>query len=150
MIQRLRVPALAGALAMLATPAAAAEADGAAIYKRCAACHLPDRAGIPGAFPPLKADTKSLAGTDEGRRYLVLVVSKGLFGPITVEGKPYRGMMPAQTGLSDADIAAVLNHISEDGNDKPFTAGEVAQIKAAATALRPADVGALGQKLKRK
>ncbi len=33
-----------------AGPATAAD-DGATIYKRCAACHLANGAGVPGAFP---------------------------------------------------------------------------------------------------
>lgn len=135
---------------LVALFAATADVDGAAVYKRCAACHLPDRSGVPGAFPPLKADVKSLAAQSEGRRYLVLVVTKGVFGPIVVDGKTYRGMMPAQAGLSDAEIAAVLNYVTEGGNGKAFTAAEVAAIKTADAALRPADVGALNQKLRGK
>ena len=44
------------------------------IEQRCAACHLSNGAGVPGAFPPLKTDVRKLAGTVAGRRYLALVV----------------------------------------------------------------------------
>jgi mono/diheme cytochrome c family protein len=133
--------------ALLAAPASAQTSDGATVYKRCAACHLATGAGIPGAFPPLRTDIRALAAKSDGRRYLVLVVTKGISGPITVEGKPYRGVMPAQAGLGDAQVAAVLNHVlatsAKGGTAKPFTAAEVAQVKAGATGLTPAAIGKL-------
>ncbi len=133
--------------ALAATPAIAA-ADGAAIYKRCAACHLPTGAGVPGAFPPLGPDFATLAKAPAGRRYVILGVIKGISGPIIVGGKPYRGVMPAQAGLDDEAVAAVLNHVSvtfaKTGKGAaPFTAGEVAKVRAGAGALNAAGVGAL-------
>ncbi len=126
----------------LAGSAAAAD-DGATIYKRCAACHLANGAGVPGAFPPLKSDVRALAGTAAGRRYLALVVIRGVSGPITVEGKAYRGMMPAQAGLNDAQVAAVLNHVVRGGTAKPFTPREIAGYRAGSAALNSAAVGRL-------
>lgn len=141
-------------LAVFAAPAAAQTADGAAIYKRCAACHLATGAGVPGAFPPLRADIRALAAKPDGRRYLILVVTKGVSGPITVEGKPYRGVMPAQAGLGDVQIAAVLNHVlatsAKGGTAKPFTAAEVAQVKAGAAGMTPAAIGKLNAALSAK
>jgi mono/diheme cytochrome c family protein len=136
--------AIAVALASVAagSPAVAAE-DGAAIYKRCAACHLGDGAGVPGAFPPLKANAKSLAATTNGRRYLALTVIRGLSGPITVEGKSFRGIMPAQAGLNDAQVAAVLNHVLRGASAKAFTPGEVAGYRAGGAALAPSAVARL-------
>lgn len=127
---------------MSASPAIAAD-DGAAIYKRCAACHLANGAGVPGAFPPLKTDVRTLAGTAAGRRYLALVVIRGVSGPITVEGKSYRGMMPAQAGLNDAQVAAVLNHVVRGGSAKAFTAKEIAGYRAGSVGLNAAAVGRL-------
>lgn len=132
--------ALAGLTA--AGPATAAD-DGATIYKRCAACHLANGAGVPGAFPPLKSDVRALAGTAAGRRYLALVVIRGVSGPITVEGKAYRGMMPAQAGLNDAQVAAVLNHVVRGGSAKAFTAREIAGYRAGSVSLNSAAVGRL-------
>lgn len=127
-----------------APPAASqATADGAAIYKRCAACHLANGAGVPGAFPPLREDVRKLAGNQAGRRYLALVVIKGVSGPIVVEGKTYRGMMPAQSGLNDMQVSAVLNHVIKGGTAKPFTPAEVAQHRASGTGLNSAAVGKL-------
>jgi len=140
------------ALAILAllTPATALAAgpDGAAIFTRCAACHTKTGAGVPGAYPPLGADFRALATKPDGRRYLALAVLKGLSGPLTVEGKTYRNVMPAQGGLDEAAVAAVLNHvgtaIARTGPAfKPFTPAEVAGYKAGAGSMTGADVARL-------
>lgn len=140
----------AGAFAamFLAAPVAAQAPDGASIFTRCAACHLPTGAGVPGAFPPLQSDFLSLAKTPSGRRYLALVVHKGVSGPLVIDGKTYRGIMPAQSTLNDAEIAAVLNHvgsvIAKGGSGfQPFVEADVAKARQSATALTSADVGAL-------
>lgn len=136
-------------LALLTTAGMAQAAqDGATIYNRCAACHTRIGAGVPGAYPPLGADFRMLAAKAGGRRYLALAVIKGLNGPISVEGKAYRGMMPAQGGLDDAAVAAVLNHvggsIARTGPAfKPFTDQEVARYRGDAKALSAADVAKL-------
>lgn len=129
-------------------PASAAppQPDGATIYKRCAACHLATGAGIPGAFPPLGADVRDLSQTAAGRRYLALVVIKGVSGPLTVEGKPYRGTMPAHADLNDAAVASVLNHVVTKvakGSGRAFTATEIAKTRKADAGLNAAAVGKL-------
>ncbi|SEH13897.1 Cytochrome C oxidase, cbb3-type, subunit III [Sphingopyxis sp. YR583] len=130
-------------LAALGAQAPATAQDGATIYKRCAACHLADGAGVPGAFPPLKADVRALAATAAGRRYLALVVIRGVSGPITVAGKVYRGTMPAQAGLNDTQVAAVLNHVVRGSNAKAFTAKEIAGYRVGGASLSPAAVAKL-------
>lgn len=136
------------AIVTLATmPVAALAADGPTLYKRCAACHLASGAGVPGAFPPLGADFVTLAGKPAGRRYLVLAVTRGISGPIMVAGKPYRGIMPAQS-MDDADTATVLNHVGAviakaGGRFKAFTAAEVKTARASGASLSPTQVGAL-------
>lgn len=130
--------------AALALSPAAAE-DGGAAWKRCTACHLADGKGIPGAFPRLAGRLHDAALSDAGRAYLILTVTAGVMGPIEVDGKTIRGIMPAQAGLTDADVAAVLNHASAlpgpDGKApapvKPFTAEEVASVKAAHPGATP-------------
>jgi len=134
--------------ALASAPVVAQAADGASVYTRCAVCHLPSGAGVPGAFPPLQSDFLSLAKKPEGRRYLALVVIKGLSGPLVIAGKTYRGVMPAQSALNDADIAAVLNHvgttIAKGGTGfRAFAEAEVALARQSATALAAADVAAL-------
>ena len=135
-------------LILVAVPAVAQVADGGALYKRCAACHLPSGAGVPGAFPPLQSDFLSLAKKPEGRRYLALVVVKGLSGPLVIDGKTYRGVMPAQSALNDAEIAAVLNHVGTtiakgDSGFRAFDEAEVTKARKSGEALSAADVAAL-------
>lgn len=140
----IRALVLSSAVLAVAAPALAAP-DGAAIYKRCAACHLPTGAGVPGAYPPLGADFAKLASSAPGRRYLILAVLKGVSGPITVAGKPFSGVMPAQS-LDDESAAAVLNHVASKvakASAKPFTVAEVSGIRAASAGLTASAVGKL-------
>lgn len=146
-----RIAAFAISLCTLASAAAAQTppADhGAKIYQRCAACHLPNGQGVPGAFPALAGRVSHAAARDDGRDYLVMAVVAGLMGAIEVDGKTIRGVMPAQAGLTDADIAAVLNHVivmpgAGAVKAKPFTADEVAAIKARHQQATPNSVHAL-------
>ncbi len=120
-------------------------------YRRCAACHLPDGRGVPGAYPPLDAHLAPLFADAKGRAYLVLVLAHGLMGPLKIEGIDYRNVMPAQeNALGAAGIAAALNHVAValvagelPKGWRPFTTTEVAQILAAHSGIRPADVHAL-------
>ena len=136
-----RVAIIAG---LLAATTAAAD-DGAAAWKRCAACHLADGKGVPGAFPRLAGRLPDAAQSEAGRAYLILTVTAGVMGPIDVDGKTIRGIMPAQAGLTDSDVAAVLNHASAlpgpDGKSlapiRPCTAEEVAAVKAAHPGASP-------------
>lgn len=139
---------VATSLAAAVTAAPPAAPNGATLYARCAACHTATGKGVPGAYPPLAGDFRTMAAKPAGRRYLVLTVTRGLNGPITVEGKPYRGVMPAQTGLDDAAVAAVLNHvgssIAKTGPAfKGFSPAEVATARASGAKLTGADVARL-------
>lgn len=135
------------ALALL-LPAPLLAADGSMLYKRCQACHLATGAGVPNAFPPLGTDFLNLSKKPDGRRYLALAVIKGVSGPITVGGKPFKGVMPAQSGMNDADIAAVLNHVgvtvAKGGKSFTlFTDAEVKAVRGSSAALNAAAVGKL-------
>jgi mono/diheme cytochrome c family protein len=144
------VPGALGAasLAAAVTAAPPVASNGATLYARCAACHTATGKGVPGAYPPLAADFRAMAAKPAGRRYLVLTVTRGLNGPITVEGKPYRGTMPAQSGLDDAAVAAVLNHVGTNITKsgpafRAFTAAEVGAARASGAKLSGADVARL-------
>jgi len=104
------VKVLAAAAAIMAICSAVQADDGQEAYQRCVVCHLPDGAGIPGVFPVLKDRLAPIMETVEGREYATMVLAEGLIGKITIDGQTYMGAMPAQ-GLSDAQIAAVLNYI---------------------------------------
>jgi mono/diheme cytochrome c family protein len=138
----MRPLAAAAAFIFAAFGFAAAESapldHGAKVYQRCAACHLPNGRGVPGAFPALAGRLDAAAANAAGRDYIVMTVANGVMGEIDIDGKKIRGFMPAQAGLSDADIAAVLNYamtLSPQGAtpakvaSKPFDAEEVAAIR---------------------
>ncbi|MEX6723884.1 c-type cytochrome [Parapedomonas caeni] len=145
-VLRMLAPLASVALLTAAGAAYAQSApDGAALYKRCAACHLASGAGVPGSFPPLDGHVAALAEAPGGRDYLVMVISAGLTGEMKVGASTYRGFMPAQVGLKDDAAAALLNHvltgiIKPASKAKPFTAEEVAAIRATHKGKRAADV----------
>lgn len=137
---------IAISLVMRAPAAAASPVDGAAAYKRCAACHLATGAGVPGAFPPLAGNVRTLAQSAEGRKYMTLVVLKGVSGPLTVEGKTYRGVMPTHGDFDDATIAALLNHVVTKiakGKAAPFSAADIGAVRKSAGSLNAAGVSKL-------
>lgn len=112
---------------------------GKAAYQRCAACHLPDGAGIPGAFPALREDILQLAVTEKGRDYLTYVVRKGVAGSLETGGTTYYSVMPAVAAdLEDEQVAELLNYLvtqvapgegnaeTEAPNFVPFVSEEIA------------------------
>ncbi len=124
-------------MSVFSLQAVAFDEMGEKAYKRCAPCHLPTGKGVPSAFPPINDRLTGMMGTEEGRHYLVMVVSKGLMGPIDVDGTIFRGVMPALgAGLKPEEVAAVLNYIAEDLSNTPqdyqsFTVEEVVAIQEA-------------------
>ena len=126
--------------------------SGADVFaNHCAVCHGPQAAGIPGSFPPLHEQVVAFAKAAPGRDYLIMVVTTGLMGGLKVGGVGYNGVMPAQSGLSEAEVAAVLNFLAGDlgKNDlgtAALSAAEVSDVRArhpekspqATRALRPA------------
>ena len=75
-------------------------------------------------------------------------MTRGLSGPITVDGKAYRGVMPAQAGMTDADVAAVLNHVgTRIARSGPafsaFTTAEVAAARKSGATLSAGQVAQL-------
>jgi cytochrome c553 len=123
-------------------------------YATCAACHLPDGVGIPGAFPPIRNRAAKIAGLDGGREYLATVVTYGLMGTIQVDGAQYFGVMAGNSGaMSAEEIAAAINYIIFELNDgdasgiEPLTAEEVEKVQAGITAKSPAGGGELRTEL---
>jgi len=108
------VPADAGdhrsVLATMAGPA-----DGATVYAgNCVACHQATGLGLAGAFPPLAGSGWVLGEPD----LLAQILLHGIQGEIEVMGNVYNGVMPAFPQLSDAELAAVQNHVrNEWGNE---------------------------------
>jgi mono/diheme cytochrome c family protein len=127
-------------VASLGAAANAARADppvnGATVFaNHCAVCHGPDAAGIPGSFPSLHEQIVAFAKLPAGRDYLGMVVTTGLAGELVVGGITYHGVMPAQSTLSEAEVAAALTYLASGlgklkGASPPFTAREVGEIRA--------------------
>jgi mono/diheme cytochrome c family protein len=126
------ITAALGSSAAFAEPAP----PGATVFaNHCAVCHGADAAGIPGSFPALHEQIVDFAKTPAGREYLVMVVTTGLVGELQVGGGTYRGVMPPQSTLSEAEVAAVLNYLASGmGKVKtataPFSAKSVIEIRA--------------------
>jgi len=110
--------------------------SGPTLYQQCQGCHQPTGAGIPGVFPPLAGHVPEILAAQGGRAWLIQVLLWGMSGEITVKGVKYNGVMPGYRQLGDAEIAALLNHISTQwGNklpagQKPFSATEVQAQRA--------------------
>jgi mono/diheme cytochrome c family protein len=125
----------AGAAVAAATASAEEPASGASVFAgRCAVCHGPDAAGIPGSFPSLHEQIVAFGKTQPGRDYLVMVVTTGLMGELKVAGVTYRGVMPAQSGLREAEVAAVLSYLASDrgkvSGPPALTAADVTDARA--------------------
>ncbi len=93
----------------------------------CTSCHLPSGKGMSGVFPPL-ANSDYLIGK---RKESIRSIKFGLRGEITVNGVKYNGYMAA-LGLSDEEVADVMNYITNswgNKNDKIITVEEVSEIK---------------------
>ncbi|WP_374075280.1 copper-containing nitrite reductase [Bdellovibrio bacteriovorus] len=103
-------------------------ARGKRIYESsCFACHQTNGQGLPGAFPPLaKSDF-----LNNNKNKAISAVVHGLDGKITVNGKEFNSIMPAQI-LSDEEIANVLNYVYNAwGNSKKkVTPEEVKEVRA--------------------
>lgn len=133
-----------------------AEAYNTGAYATCAACHLADGAGIPGAFPPINNRVAIIAGLQGGREFLMTAVTFGLMGTIEAGGSQFTGIMPGNKGLMSAeDIAAALNYVIfelVDDQDKiadvePITADEVAALQSSVSAGGPATARELRKRL---
>ena len=98
-------------------------ASGAQVYAaNCAACHGASGAGVPGAFPSLAGDPVVTA-RDASEH--IRVVLRGLHGK-PVRGTAYASQMPGFAQLSDADIAAVVDHERTSwGNEAPIVSPDV-------------------------
>ena len=121
---------------------------GAVVYRReghCITCHQENGQGLPAAqFPPL-AETQWVNGDPER---LIKLTLHGLFGPITVKGKNYPGLVPMTPfkGLSNEEIAAVLTYVRNTFGNRaePILPSAVKRVREATVDQRgfmqPADL----------
>lgn len=100
---------------------------GKALYaSTCLACHQADGKGIEKAFPPL---VKSDYFASDPQK-IIQVITHGLSGPITVNGKPFDGVMPKQT-LSDNQVASIVTYVLNNFGNKggEVNASDVAKVR---------------------
>lgn len=88
----------------------------------CGSCHQGNGAGLPGVFPPLKSNPAVLA--DDPTDHIIAILN-GLSDKV-IEGVSYPAPMPPFGAiLSDADVAAVVNHErTQWGNSAPLVTEE--------------------------
>lgn len=109
---------LAAAATCAAAPPALTPKPQADYMLNCQGCHLPDGTGAAGRVPSLRASLAPLLQREAGRRYLVQVPGA------------------AQSALSDAELAQVLNWMVRNLSARPppqfreFTAQEVMRYRA--------------------
>jgi mono/diheme cytochrome c family protein len=111
-----------GSGAPIVSPAPAAAAppsSGAQLYAaNCSACHGATGAGSAGVFPPL-ADDPVVTASDP--KMQITIVLRGVSGKV-IGGKTYSSPMPPFAQLTDADIAAIIDHERTSwGNNAPLT-----------------------------
>lgn len=107
----------------------AASAAGAKVFSaNCASCHQAGGTGLAGSFPPLAANP--VVNGDPLK--VAHIIKYGLKGAITVNGKPFNGIMPDWKGsLNDGQIASVETYIrSSWGNHAAaVTTAQVSSVK---------------------
>lgn len=125
-----------GLLLAAALGAAHAEDGGAVYAAHCASCHQPDGAGALGLAPPLQGTLGRRLASAAGRQYVAGVVFAGLAGKIESKGVVYNGIMPSWQQLSDAELAAVVNHVLAAFNGAELPADHVQYGAETFAALR--------------
>jgi mono/diheme cytochrome c family protein len=133
---------LSGAMlaVLLAFSAGAARADGKGVFvSNCAVCHQSDGKGVAGVYPPLAGSAGRYVVLNDGRAYLIDVVSFGMSGKLEIAGDTVEGDMPPWPQLSNRDVAAVLDYVLTGlnagvlpKNFAPITAAEVKTERAKA------------------
>ncbi|MCJ0824684.1 copper-containing nitrite reductase [Luteimonas sp. 50] len=73
----------------------------------CSTCHQANGEGMPGVFPPLaKSD---FIAADPKR--VATIITHGLQGPVTVNGKDYNSVMPPMAQLTDDEVANISTYV---------------------------------------
>ena len=82
---------------------------------------------MPGVFPPLAKSDYLMADKDHS----ILGVTKGLSGPIKVNGVDYNGVMPPVM-LNDEQIASVLTYVRNSWGNQgdAVTVEDVKRVRA--------------------
>jgi mono/diheme cytochrome c family protein len=123
--------------------AGAAPVNGAVVFAtQCTSCHQAGGTGLGDEFPPLAGNPDLF----RSREFPVLVLLYGLQGRIEIDGKRFNGVMPSFSHLTDAQIAAVVNHIRNAWGNEQLGSADMQAVGAADVAaarqrnLSPGDV----------
>jgi len=93
----------------------------------CMSCHLPNGEGVENVYPPLAQSDYLI----KNREASIRGIKYGQEGKIVVNGKTYNNVM-APLGLSDDEVADVMNYITNNWgnkNEKIVTEEEVFKVK---------------------
>jgi mono/diheme cytochrome c family protein len=89
--------------------------NGKGVYENhCQSCHGKNGEGLKALYPPL-TDTTFLR-TNKDR--LACMIRYGISGKMIVNGQEYDAEMPAETHLTDIDIAALITYITNSFGNK--------------------------------
>ena len=108
------------------------EDRGRLVYQQvCLTCHMADGGGVPNMNPPLIKSSWVMGD----KKRLINIVLKGLTENASISGHHYSNQMPAQSILSDQQIAGVLTYVRSNFGNK-------------ASAVTPGEVGAQRKTIK--
>lgn len=110
-------------------PSQTSKQRGSALYKQyCLTCHQADGGGVPRMNPPL-IKTSYVTGD---KQKIVKWVLQGSVEKVPIDGQTYSNNMPAQSYLTDQQIADVLTYIRSSFGNKSsaITAADVKTIRA--------------------
>ncbi|MFM6953769.1 MAG: c-type cytochrome [Sphingobacteriaceae bacterium] len=80
----------------------------------CGNCHGNTGGGLAMLYPPL-TDSRFLK---QNKTKLACFIKNGLQGQIIVSGKNYEGIMPAESTLSNIEIAEIITYITNSFGNK--------------------------------
>jgi mono/diheme cytochrome c family protein len=102
---------------------------GKAVYGTfCLACHQEDGSGVPNMNPPI-VKTSWVLGS---KPVLIQQVLKGSANKVEIDGEKFHNTMPAQSQLTDQQIADVLTFVRNSFGNKAsiVTPAEVKAVRA--------------------
>jgi mono/diheme cytochrome c family protein len=106
-------------------------ANGQKVYlSRCLSCHQADGGGVQNMTPPLNGTTYVLG--EKSR--LIKIVLNGFNERVEINGDTYSNPMPAQSNLTDQEIADVLTYVRNSFGNKASAvhASDVKKTRATA------------------
>ena len=89
--------------------------NGKGVYENhCQSCHGKNGEGLKALYPPL-TDTTFLK---KNKDRLACMIKYGVSGKMVVGGREFDAEMPAETHLTDIDIAALITYITNSFGNK--------------------------------